>query len=588
MKKKLSRGFSLVEVVLAAAIFMLFSTAAVVTILGGINANRLGAEETIANQFAGEGIEAVKSIKNQAYSNLVNTSGTGIRRSAANVWEFFGPNNTLTHNLTDNYIRTVKVESVNRDALPPAGNIVVSGTNDPDTKKITSTVNWNFNPSRPESVILTTYLSDWRKPIVTGGPIMMAYSKTTNIPYYRTWDGSSWSAEAAAQTVGGNINYVVLKSSRTRNEAILGTLDANGNIYAQVWNGTSWGNLQLMVNLSSANASTRSFDIAYEKSGDRLVIVYPSGAGNVDFAYRTWDGTSWSGATTITTPPTTAIVRWIDMTENPISTSNDIAMIMMDNNIDVYGMVWNGTTNTWNNMGTGAVWDATAAIATENVVDVAYEQTSGRAMFIWGDATATDQYYRIWDGSSLTAATLLDIAASGGVANWIELVSRPNSNELMYGVLDGGSDLNTRKWSGSAWDTATQHPEHDATTENNSSQNFDIIWETHSSNPDKAWLMWGDGATVSKKQWSSVTNLWGAASTLSGSDDTSFIRLKADPGSGAIFAGIYEDSSSGAGNRDILERRLTSGGITWSAENIIWDGGTAASPVYFRVDIATQ
>lgn len=580
MKILNSQGFSVLEVILAAAIFMLFSTAAVTVILGGYNANRLGNEETIANQFASEGIEAVKSIKNQAFSNLITPNPTPRALiTPGGIWAFGsdGSSDTLLHNSTDNYIRQIKLDSVNRDA---SGNIVPAPTGilDPDTKKVTSTVSWNFNSARPESVTLSTYLSDWRKPIVTGGPIMMAYSKTTSTPFYRTWNGSNWSAENPAQGVGGNINYVVLKSSRTRNEAVLGTLDANGNIYAQVWNGTSWGNLQLMTNLGSANATTRSFDIAYEKSGDRLIIVYPAGAGNVDFAYQTWNGTSWSGATTITTPPTTAIVRWMDMTQNPLSASNDIAMIMMDNNIDVYGMVWNGSS--WGNMGTSAVWDATAAIATEKVIDVAYEQTSGRAMFIWGDSVATHQYYRIWNGSTLTAAVDLAIPLSGGVANWIELISRPSSNELMYGILDAASDLNTTKWSGSGWGPATEHT---GAAENNSSMVFDLVWETYSANPGKAWLMWGNGSTVSKKQWSG--SAWGAASVLTGSDDTSFVRLKTDPISGAIFAGIYESRSSS--NDDIWESHLTNGGTTWSARNIIWGGQVSAEPVYFRIDIAT-
>jgi len=583
--KNSSRGFSVIEVVLAAAIFMLFSTSAVVVVLGGINANRLGAEETIANQFATEGIEAVKSIKNQAYTNLITPNPTprAVLRNVNNVWEFNttdGSSNTLTHNASDNYVRQVKVESVNRDA---SGNIVSTGTPDPDTKKITSTVSWNFNSARPESVVLTTYLSDWRKPIVSGGPIMMAYSKTTsNTPFYRTWGGSSWSAEGSnTQPVGGNINYVVLKSSRTRNEAILGTLDSNGNIYIQVWNGTSWSILTSIA-IGSANATTRSFDIEYEKSGDKAVIVYPASPSFVDFAYHTWDGTTLSGPTTVTTPPTTGVIKWIELTQNPISTSNEIALIMLDANVDVYGMAWDGTT--WDNMGTSAVWDTTAATATRKAIDVAYEQISGRAMFIWGDTTVTDQYYRIWDGSNLTANTLLDTPGSAGIANWIRLVSRPNSNELMYGVQDGHTspDLNTSRWSGSGWFNTT---EHDASTENVTSMNFDIVWETHTSNPGEAWLMWGNGAVIAVRHWNGAG--WDAASVLSGSDDTSFVRLKADPNSGAIFAGIYEDSSSVAGNRDILERRLTGGGTTWSAENIIWNGGTAGTTVFFRVDIAT-
>lgn len=569
-------GFSVLEVILAVAIFMIFSTGAVATVIQSYNANRLGIENTVATQFAAEGIEAVKSIKNRGYSNLINFNAVGLQRNnPGNYWEFKteGTNNTL-----EKYTRTIKIEDVNRNGN---GDIVFSGTPDPDTKKVISTVTWNFNSARPETTALTSYLSDWRKPIVSGGPIMMTYSKTTSTPYFRTWDGSIWSTEGSAQNVGGNINYIVLKSSRTRNEAILGTLDAGGNIYAQVWNGTSWGTPTLMANIGSSLAGYRSFDIDYEKNSDRAIIVYLPNSTSVDPAYRIWDGSNWSSAITITTPPTTGVIGWIELAQNPLSSANEIAMIMLDANIDVYGMAWSGSA--WSNMGVATVWDATASTANRKAVDVAYEQTSGRAMFIWGNATSADQYYRIWNGSSLTGPTLLDIPASGGVANWIKLVSRPNSNELMYGVQDTGADLNTRKWSGSAWDTATQHPEHDATLENITSMNFDLVWETHSANPGKAWLMWGNGATVSKNQWSG--SAWGSASVLTGSDDTSFIRLKADPAYGVILAGIYESAASATD--DIWESRLTGGGTTWSAENTIWGGPISAEPVYFRVDIAT-
>lgn len=584
MKNKYSsHGFSVIEVVLAAAIFMLFSTAAIITLLQGFNTNRLGSEETVATQFATEGIEAVKSIKNQAYTNLVNSAGTGVIKVAGlEVWAFSGANNTLTHNSTDNYTRVIKVESVNRDG---SGNIVsTGGTTDPDTKKITSTVNWNFNAARPESVVLSSYLSDWRKPITIGGPIMMVYSKTTNIPYYRTWNGSSWSAEGSATVVVGNINYIVLKSSRTRNEAILGTQTSTGAIYVQVWNGASWGSV---TQVGTGPTTTRSFDIAYEKSSDKAIIVYAPTSGSADFAYRTWDGSLLSLPKTVTAPPTTGAINWIELAANPTSSSNEIAMIMFDANSDIYGMVWDGTS--WDDMNSGGaepVWDGTASTSTtKKAIAVAYEQTSGRAMFIWADSTSDNQSYRIWNGTSLTAATTLTIAASGGIGEWVNLVSRPNSNELLYGVQDALADINTRKWTGSAWDTVTQHPEHDGDIENITSMNFDLAWETHPTNPGEAWIMWGNGATVTARHWNGTG--WDPAGALTGSDDTSFIRLKADPGSGVIFAGIYEDSSSVVGNRDILERRLTGGGTTWSAENIIWDGGTAGTPVYFRIDIAT-
>jgi len=404
---------------------------------------------------------------------------------------------------------------------------------------------------------------------------MMAYSKTTATPFYRTWNGTTWSAEGSALDVVGNINYVVLKSSRTRNEAILGVQTSTGAIYVQVWNGTAWGSLTLV---GTGPTTMRSFDIAYEKNSDHALITYSSVA---DFAYRTWDGTTLSVPTVVTTPPTTGVLNWLELRQNPLSASDEIAMIMLDANADVYGMRWTGSA--WDTMGTAAVWDATASIATRKSIDVEYEQVSGKIMFMWGDSVATDQYYRTWNGTTLSGATLLDIATQGGVINWLQLAARPGSNEIMLGVQDAGADLNTRKWSGSAWDTATQHAEHSAAVENITSRVFDIVWETHTSNSGKAWLVWGNGTAVSKKQWSG--SAWGAATVLTSSDDTSFIRLRADPVSGAIFAGIYEDATSATD--DIWETRLTGGGTVWSAKNTIWGGATSATPVFFRVDIST-
>ena len=150
---KNQKGFSVVEIILASAIFLIFSSGAISVILQGLEANRLASEEAAAAQFASEGIEAARSIRNQSYANLVNSAGTGVIRSAAGVWAFGGANNTF-----DKYTRVVTISSVQRDA---SGNIG-SGAVDPNTKKITSTVTWQFGPTRNDSVVLTTYLTNWQ------------------------------------------------------------------------------------------------------------------------------------------------------------------------------------------------------------------------------------------------------------------------------------------------------------------------------------------------------------------------------------------------------------------------------------------
>lgn len=551
-------GFSPVEVLLAATIFGFLATALIGAIVYGRSSTASSGEHARATALAEEGNEAVRNIRDASFGNL--SDGTYGLTQSGGVWTLTGSSDT-----TGIFTRQINIASV-----------------DSSRKTVTTTVSWTQGPSTVQTAVVSR-LTNWAAAIIpptTPGPVMMVYSKTTNTPFYRTWSGSAWSAEGSAQTVGGNINYIVAKSARTRNETVIGTQDASGAIYIQIWNGSSWTN---RTQVGTGPANTRSFDIAYEKNTDRALIVFTPNSGAIDFAYRTWDGSTLSAATNITTPPTTGAINWIELKQNPLSTSNEVAMIMLDANADVYGQVWTGSA--WSTMGTATVWDATAASATKKTIDVEYEQTSGRAMFMWGDSVATDQYYRIWNGTTLTAATLLDISTEGGIPEWVQLAARPNSNEIMVGVQDAGLDLNTRKWSGSAWDTGTQHPEHAATMENINSRNFDVAWETHSSNPGEAWLIWGNGSTVTTRRWTSTA--WDTTSILVGSDDTSFIRLRADTASGALFAGIYQNATAATTARDINARNLTGGSSSWSAKEVIWGGPTSSDPVYFRIDIAT-
>lgn len=549
-------GFSAVEILLAATIFGFLATALSGAIIYGRSSTATSGYRAQALALAEEGCEAVRNIRDAAWANM---PGSGVRYLAQSggVWTLSG---------TPEPAIGIFTRQIN------------FGVIDTTRQSVGCQVSWTVN-GVARSVTINTRLHNWTAAIApTTGPIMMAYSKNTTQPGYRIWNGTAWGAESLANAVANAPEYVVLKSARTRNEAILGTQSTAGAIYIQVWNGTTWGT---PVQVGTAPGLTRSFDIAYEKNSDEALIVYTPNSSAIDFEYRTWDGTTLSGATAVNTSPTTGLLNWIELRQNPLSASNEIAMILLDANADVYGMRWTGSA--WNTMGVATVWDATASIATKKAIDVEYEQTSGEALFMWGDSVATDQYYRTWNGTTLSAATLLDIAAEGGVVHWLQMASRPSSNEIMLGVVDAGSDLNTRKWSGSAWDAAAQHPEHSATVENITSRVFDIAWETHSSNPGEAWLAWGDGATASVKQWSG--SAWGSASVMTGSDDTSFIKLRADPTSGVFFGLFYESSASATD--DIWESRLSGGGSTWSAENTIWGGAASlVEPVYFRQDIA--
>lgn len=414
---------------------------------------------------------------------------------------------------------------------------------------------------------------------------MMVYAKGTGdtVPYFRLWDGSNWGPERSATSVSAGIQYMVLKFARTRNEAILGTLDATGDIRMQVWNGVSWGATTLLANIGTPNY--RGFDIEYETSGDRAVVVY-NNADSADPAYRIWNGSAWSAAVSITDPPTTGAPYWIELAPNPLSTSNEIAMILLANVDDVYGMVWTGSA--WSTMGDAAAWDLTATPATKKGIDVAYEQVTRRAMFIWADSLEDISNYRIWNGATLTALATVPMptANQDGPGEWVRLVSQPASNTLMYGVQDNGNrdgspNLSTAFWSGTAWTVFTRH---DDRVEDLRDRNFDIVFETHPANTGKAWLMWGDDVRVSRKQWSGTS--WGGATSPPPLDDTALVQLRAHPVSGAIFAGIYQDLTSSA--KEIQEMHFTNGSTTPSTLATIWGGPVVDNPVMERIDIAAE
>lgn len=150
------RGFGIIEIIVAVSIFVIIAATGTITVLHAFSVNRLGDEETEATLFAQEGIEAVRSIKNQDWNNL--TTGIYGLSNLSDSWVFSGLSNTA-----GKFTREVVVSEVQRDG---SGDIVESaGVVDDDTRRITSTVTWNFSPARSNLVELATYLTNFKKPI---------------------------------------------------------------------------------------------------------------------------------------------------------------------------------------------------------------------------------------------------------------------------------------------------------------------------------------------------------------------------------------------------------------------------------------
>jgi len=137
--KSRTSGFSVIEVVLAAGLFGLIITALVSILVYGEESSVLAGQRARATFLAEEGLEAVRNIRDENFSNL--TDGNYGLQVSSNQWGFSG-----TSDATDVFTRQINISTI-----------------DINRKEITSTVTWQQNPQRIGSVVLTTRLTYWQE-----------------------------------------------------------------------------------------------------------------------------------------------------------------------------------------------------------------------------------------------------------------------------------------------------------------------------------------------------------------------------------------------------------------------------------------
>lgn len=492
------RGFSVVEIILAAAIFLLFSSAAVFVTLQGFDANRTGNEKTIANEYASEGIEAARSIRDQSYSNLVDTNGgtAGVVQTGG-LWTFGGTSNTF-----GKYTRTITVTDVYRDSPDSSGNIVdhtacSCGTIDANTKKVTSTVIWNVTPARQDTVSQSVYLTNWQAPIawydhgyafkkmitidptkVSGGsdlgnyPVLISF---TDPDLIANSSGGNCSGNSGCVQSSSGYDIIFTDSTQTSkldheiekyvpstgeiemwvriptlstsvNTVIYLYYDNSSVITSQenipgVWNSNYMGVWHLnetsgLHNDSSANANN-STSVSVTKAG--------SAVGKIDGADK-FTGGSGNNVTIPTSasllPASMTLQTWLKL--NSIPTANNYTLLVKNNS--------SGTPN-WNSY-------------------VLYVNTSGQVCFSWINTSGTNYtvcgntvlttgtWYNaagIYNGSSVsiylngTNDTGGSIATSGTIllSNSDFIIGQSNASYTPDAIIDEPRILN--KALGSAW-----------------------------------------------------------------------------------------------------------------------------------------
>jgi len=360
-------------------------------------------------------------------------------------------------------------------------------------------------------------------------------SAGTNSIISYTWDGSSWSKDTITTPLSGEAKHMHIASNPLSNEMVLVVSNASSRDYAIVWDGSGWGNSQILDNSGSDNLT--DINVAYERQSGRAMVVY--GKGENKIYYRLWNGASWSSEDSLAKPADAdGNIRWTTLASCP--NSNQIALGVVTDNQCLWLNVWDSSgwvaSQTATNSANGTTFPSVAVV---------FESKSDSLMAVYGESDFVR--YRTWtDGDGWSAEnTVADIGFS---VNTIMLDADPYSDELMLSVQDDGSDLNLARWDGSSWGTLT---ELETNTNDVKNQPFLFLWDIHTpqvyyvsptGNDDNDGL---DSLTA----WASIDN--GDNKGLLGPGDT----INVMPGSYTITSTIML-TSSGTSALPIVYRKI--------------------------------
>jgi len=573
-----NKGFSLIEVILAIAIFAIITNGGIANIIGVLGQNRQSGEIIKANNLAQEGLEAVRSIGNRDFNLLTSgTKGIGV---SSNLWTFDG-----TSDITDKYTRQILISPISRDTY---GTLVSSdGTIDSDTWLVKSTVNWNYSIGDIKQFSLETILTNWKRPIISVNyDALTVYSNSTTSLSWRTFTNSSntfGTETTLPAALSGTPRSSVIKTSPKKIEAIAGTITSSGVLYIYCFDGNTW--TQDWSVTVGGSALTRRFDIAYETNSGKAVVLYSTNTGTTnELNFRTKNnfsacGSGWSSATNYNPLRTSGVVQWVKMTSDPRSSSNTIAALWADSASDLSASIWNGTT-----------FANEPAAVTENSLEVVnisqdvddfdleYESLSGDLMLVWANSSGANNTngvrYRTCTGGTTTCTwnTITTPPTFSDDATNLDLSSNPNSNEMVFASIgNDASDMQAGYWSGTAW-TNNNNVDNSCETPlagtklvatgwlNSGATSRSIVVYNDNNSNNLGWFT-GNGGSFNKETDSSITPNF--------TDPQKWYEINVNPKSKDQLMFTVSDNSS-----DLFAKRLA----MTATPSFVWtnsDGGTA-------------
>jgi prepilin-type N-terminal cleavage/methylation domain-containing protein len=271
----LEKGQSLIELLVALAVFTIIIFGSAFFILDSLIAGRLSSELTVANFLAEEGLEVARSIRDNSWSDLI-VGSHGLAISGGH-WIFQGNEEDITSQLRSGR-RTVLVESI-----------------DNDRKKVTSQIAWQFAEGRLEEIKLVSYLTNWQKGMEIRKPTAstdVSGRTTQDARAYDYPDGAIWSTTRYDYTENPSITFHAFElPTRTYTSLVLKYRyhadGASNDTYAVAYSTSGCGGTFIdLISPTSAGSpdTTVSVDLFPDQDLSQLCIkIYTQRVGARDF-----------------------------------------------------------------------------------------------------------------------------------------------------------------------------------------------------------------------------------------------------------------------------------------------------------------
>jgi len=397
---------------------------------------------------------------------------------------------------------------------------------------------------------------------------------------YATWNGTSWSSiQTITAPVSGEPVHMQLAAHPSSHEMILvaHTNAASNNEYAVVWNGSSWGNSQLL----GTNTSRQFFElnVAYEKQSGQAMVVYDASASDSSaIQYRTWSGSSWSSEQTLSSPAgvtSTSELHTVVLVSDP--KSDRLALAGKNAANQVWLQVWDGSS--WDG---GLLATSSGVTLTDHhaTMALAFESQSGDLLAAYGTNTGPSVYYRTWtSGGGWSAQSTGPSMGGTDVPYVVKLYADPYSNTIMLGVQDNASDLNMVAWDGSGWGSVNTL---DAATGFTYRENFTFVWYR-----DSALISHLDGDNLSYQEDAGAVVLdQGTSATLTMGGDAYYdgavltVSFASGSTSGEDVLGVRHQGS-GAGQVGVSGANVSYGGVVIGTLS----GGSGGTPLSITFNV---